>query len=449
MSSIEDRWPAALDYPEPEPVQLDIASIIRRGTRRRRARRAVKAATVIVACGIVPAAVTTDIAVLAAPGYPQAGVARGAGGVKFGTNSGTYGTSAAPSSGQRHSSEINGGTHSEPGVITGMAGLSGTPRPYPAVRLRTAASFPARYGPLRGLAGDQAGTGVWAWGATAGEVRLIRVRPNGTSRSWLVLRLAGTLASDGQAAFAVSAGGVAWLGMNATLVRFDTVTGAITSWAVPVPAAGGASGHHAIRALALGPGGRVAILLDHSSSAVVLNEATGRFTELAMPNPADQPISAGFARSGLLGVGFQTAGRARQPGVLLVPRSGRSRVAAVTQPDAVSPYGTASLLVGSVRPEVVSANGAVRPLVLPVPRLDLTGLPQPPVPLASGRLVTFEPGSVLVYAAHARSTAAAIRRFDRYRAPSGLHDGTVDSAGYLWALDSAHPDAIVIVTAPR
>jgi hypothetical protein len=447
MSSIEDRWPAALDYPEPEPVQLDIASIIRRGTRRRRARRAVKAATVIVACGIVPAAVTTDIAVLAAPGYPQAGVAPRAGGVRFGTSSVPDGKGHVPSSGQRHSSEINGGTHSEPAVITGMAGSSGTPRPYPAVRLRTAASFPARYGPLRGLAGDQAGTGVWAWGATAGKVRLIRVRPNGTSRSWPVLRLAGTLATDGQAAFAVSASGVAWLGLNATLVRFDTVTGAITSWAVP--AAGGASGDHAIRALALGPGGRVAIVLDHSSKAVVLNQATGRFTELAMPNPADQPISAGFARSGLLGIGFHAAGRARRPDVLLVPRTGRSRVATVTQPDAVSPYGATSLLVGSVRPEVVSANGAVRPLVLPVPRLDLTGLPQPPVPLANDRLVTFEPGSVLVYAAHARSTAAAIRRFDRYRAPSGLHDGTVDSAGYLWALDSAHPDAIVIVTAPR
>jgi hypothetical protein len=438
MSSIEDRWLAALDYPEPEPIQLDIGAIIRRGTRRRRARRAVKAATVIAACGIVPAAVTTDMAVLTAPGYSTAGLAPRAGSVKLGTNSAEHGPNRGASAAHSYANAGAGATIN--------AGAAGTSNGYPTVRLRTVASLPARYGVLRGLVGDQAGAGVWTWDATADKVRLIHVRPDGALRFWLVPWPTSELAPRGPAGFAVSAGGVAWLGLNATLVRFDTVTDAVTSWAVPV--ADGASGDHAIRALALGPGARVAIVLDHYSGAMVLNQATGRFAEVALPNPADRPISVGVARNGLLGIGFLAVGRAQRFGVLLVTRSGRTRVAATTEPDAVSPYGPAGLLVGSIRPEVVSANGAVRPLDLPVPRLDLTGRPQPPVPLPDGRLVTFEPGSVLVYAAHARSTAAAIKRFARYSAPSGFYGGTTDLAGHLWALLSGHPRTIVLMTAP-
>jgi hypothetical protein len=438
MSSIEDRWLAALDYPEPEPIQLDIAAIIRRGTRRRRARRAVKAATVIAACGIVPAAVTTDMAVLTAPGYSTAGRAPRAGSVRFGTNSAEHGPNRGASAAHGYSTAGTGGTIN--------AGAAGTSKVNPMVRLRTVARLPARYGVLRGLVGAQAGAGVWTWDTTADEVRLIQVRPDGARRFWLVPWPTSELAPSGPAGFAVSAGGVAWLGLNATLVRFDTVTDVVTSWAVPVPAPDGARGDHSIRALALGSGGRVAIVLDHYSGAMVLNQATGRFAEVALPNPDDHPISVGFARNGLLGIGFVAAGRAQRFGVLVVARSGRTRVAATTQPDAVSPYGPAGLLVGSIRPEVVSANGAVRPLVLPVPGLDLTGRPQSPVPLPDGRLVTFEPGSVLVYAAHARSTAAAIKRFARYSAPSGLYDGTTDLAGYLWALLSGHLRTIVLMT---
>jgi hypothetical protein len=340
-----------LDYEDTEPVMLDLSAIVRRGARLRRKRLIVRVTAVVVAAGLVPGLVTVDISRQISGSQSNVAV------------NGLGARHAVP--GQGKPSTATGGGYSAAAGTAPTASSTAVSRP---AEVRRAVTLPGSYGAVRGLAGDRSGAGAWFWDATARQIAVFHVSAAGHLSAWRVLPATGSLAglvTGGDTGFAVLRG-VAWLGVHQTLIRLDTATREVSTWRVPA-ARPGTTGRRsqAIEDLAVGPSGEVAMAMSNSSSALVLAPATGRFRPVLMPAEADQPIAVGYASDGALGVGYQHLGVPGFSAVLFVPRGGPAWSATVAQPSKVSPYGQGGLLIGTSTPDIVDANGDVRPLTEP------------------------------------------------------------------------------------
>jgi hypothetical protein len=420
--------PVDLGYADSEPVGLDVGAIMARGTRIRRRRLLTRVAAGAVAAVAVPAVaflalgprVTGPESTAASQGRA---IARpGSGDVNSGTRSGLY-----------HGTPVYGGY----GTVTG---------PVVSMRVGASVTLHGQYGPISTLAGDQGGDGVWFWDENAAEVRIFHLSSDGLLRSWPVGARTPALPSGSAAGFAVSARGVAWLGLRSTLIELDTATGNVRRWQIPAPRAnqaadrlgrgrGGGAGD-GVRAVAAGAAGQVAVADMNASSVQVLDPATGHWRQVMLPLPSDEPLAVGFAPNGTLGIGYQQAGSPRVSGVLLDRAAGPAISRGVTESLGITAYGAGGFIVGVSRPEVVWASGLVLQLALPVALLDTAGDPVPLAWLPGDRIAGIVSGSILAFPAGAASDRRAQAEAVRYVPPRGLIIRFVatDAAGRLWVL---------------
>jgi hypothetical protein len=493
--------PTDLHYADDEQVQLDLAAIIARGAWLRRRRRLVKvaAAAAAAACAIVPAAILLSSSDPMLESHPStvAGWER----------------RLAPSSGAGGAVNARLGRPKAPGYAPLSPSVSGPPvSGTPAFRTwrlgdesstaleagtQVAKSVPTRFGSLVAIAGARARSGVWFTAASA-RLTLIHLSANGTMRSWELPVTSRQLRASTNVGFAVSAG-VAWLSVGSKLLRVDTKARSkaalISSWPVPVPSAPQASAYgtnlagnansaavpptaeHASNAatarttakhaspqvvhqtvaesysLAVSPRGSVAVARPNSTSVQLFDSRSHTFREIRLPATADRPLAVGFARDGVLGIGYLT--RSGAPKVMLVDRSGARHTAAVAQASAITAYGKSALLVGISRPEVVSALGKARPLVLPADQPGLGGDVSAPARLPEDRLGIALDAGILTFPASATSVAEASYSSELWLTPQprcatkrcllGYGLVATDAAGNLWVVPSADQHVIELL----
>src|SRR5215813_3997306 len=96
-------------------------------------------------------------------------------------------------------------------------------------------TLPDGYGPITTMAGDPNGSGVWFWADTQTTLSIFHVDGQGKLTSWPVLTGADNV-GQAESGLTVTAAGMVWLGINATLTRLDPSTGAVRTWRIPVPA---------------------------------------------------------------------------------------------------------------------------------------------------------------------------------------------------------------------
>jgi hypothetical protein len=357
-------WPSYLDYGDAEQVQLNLAAIVAEGARVRRKRRLAKAAAAALICGLVPAGVVIE----------------------------QSGAGPAP----RVAGPVSART-----LDTNRLGID-----LVQSSVRNQVSLPHRYQRVSSLVGDATRPGVWFWGTTSSRISLFHLNRDDTLKTWPVLPLSSRLRTGSASGFSVTATGVAWLGLNSTLIRIETRTGQVRSWTIPALRPAG-TGRPAVEALAAGANGQVAIAMSNSSAIAVLSQRTGRFAEMTMPSSAYQPKSLAYARDGTLGVSFTDSSHHGQPGVYLLPRSGPQFIDNVDDAIGVTPYGAHSLIVGVAKPDLVSSVGHVTRLVGPSDLIHLDVATSAPAQLPNNKLSTVVGPGYLSYPVGAGSVTAA------------------------------------------
>lgn len=502
-------WPAELDYFDDEQVDLDLAAIIARGARIRRKRFLTRVAVVALICGVGPAAFTlsqlepisghsgtrkdadSPPASFAPPGTSStAATSQGAGnatpGPGYSTINGPFrdpDDGTGPRGSEKPPPEFN--------VRVQSPGFTGTPGKYSLQPVQLVAkltvSLPASYGPLRALAGAPAGGGVWYVG-TASRVVLFHLNLRGVVRSWPVLTVSGAgrfAAAHAPVGLAVTASGIAWLGVDTTLVRVNTRTGLVSSWSIPAPRIARPSNydprtrrHQDVRAVAVSPAGGVAVALSHSSAVQVLSPRTNDFHQVPMPAVTDETEAVGYTRDGTLGVGYVDLTGARGSGVLMSAATGPILTASVTDARSVLPYRASWLLVGVGRPDVVTATAQVQPLRLPDSPLGITKSVMPLVSLPDDRVATATGPVILSFPAYATSTEEATHESDLYdttpqwcpppdpaltayvpaeppggavakpldRCPQGFQLVATDKIGDIWVVPAARKGTLELLT---
>lgn len=396
----DGAFPADLHYAEGEPVRLDVAAIVAAGDRIRLRRLAARATAAVLALAAVPAALTVTGALTLTP-HGVAGPA-----IRF-----------AGGRGQPASGSQNGPARAH-GPVAGIGpnGVFGPVFGYGQRAVRTrigaTATLPQGYDPVTALVGDPVGPGAWFWGSTRTQVRVFRLSPAGSLRSWPVPGMPIEVAGG----FAVTRAEVAWLALRSTVARLDTRTGQVRTWQVPAPRDNPASDRHrppglghgyAAQALAVSPDGTVAVAEANSSSVQVLDPATGRFRQVMMPSKDDVPQAVGFSSDGALGIGYQHVGAPHYSGIMIVPAVGPAVAARVADSSGVVAFGAFDLLVGVGSPAVVTPAGRVRPVAAPVKQLGGTAWPQPLARLPGGRLAALAGPGIVAFPASARSMVRA------------------------------------------
>ncbi len=406
----------AMHYADEQPVDLDVTSMVARGTRIRRRRRLTRVSAAAV-CAVVPLSIalatnrspTTGKWSESAPDNPPA-----AAGART-----MHGIGQVEPSFGEHGPEATG-TH---GDVNGPAGLPFSLARRLATRVAASVTLPQTYDPIDNMAGDSTGSGVWFW-ALRKEIKIFHLSRSGQLQSWPVLPVTKKVLVGSDAGFDVTSAGVAWLGLNHTLIRFDVRTGKVQTWTIPAPRANPAARKyqppatkdlHEVQALAIQPGGEVAIAdMGDASSVQVFNPVTGKFSQVMMPSVDDAPVAVGYARDGTLGVGYEHVGEPHTSGVVIQPTTGTALARALPDSYGVAAYGTDSLLVGTYQPYVVSATGDVRPLVMPASKLVTFMVP---AQLPANQLATITDGAILTFPADARSTSQARAGSVVYEAP--------------------------------
>ncbi len=409
-------WPAELDYLDDDQVDLDLAAIIARGASIRRKRFLTRVAVVALICGVGPAAFTLSQFERVSG---QSGVGRVAAGYAPRAAASTADAGTGPRGSDNPPPEFN--------VSVQNPEFNGTPGKYSLQPVQLVAKLtvmlPARYGPVRALVGARTGGGVWYVG-TASRVVLFHLSLRGVVRSWPVLTVSdlGNFASvNSPVGLAVTASGIAWLGVDTRLVRVNTKTGLVSSWSIPPPRTVRPSNydprtrrHQAVQSVAVSPAGGVAVALSHSSAVQVLSPRTNDFHQIFLPAVTDETEAVGYARDGTLGIGYVDLTGMRGSGVLMSGPTGPILTASVADARAVLPYRGSGLLVGVGRPDVVTATALVRPLRLPDSPLDIAKSAMPLVPLPDDRVASAAGPEILSFPAYATSTAQATQESDLY-----------------------------------
>jgi hypothetical protein len=357
-------WPSYLNYADTDQVQLDLAAIITEGARLRRRRRLAKAAAAALVCGLLPAAVA--LAATGPLGRPNVAASQGS-----------------------------------PPVMAYRFGID-----LRQSSVRTAVRLPPGYQRVSSLVGDQLRPGVWFWGQATSHISLFHLNRNGALRTWAVHPVARRLHLGDPSGFTVTPSGVAWLGLDSTLIRVETRTGRVRSWSIPKPRPGG-TGRSAVEALAANADGQIAVAMSHSSAIQVFSQRTGRFTEVKLPTTTDQPRSMAFARDGTLGVSFTDSSRRDRAGVYLLPKTGPLFIASVDDAIGVTPYGARSLIIGVARPDLVTTNGYVTHLVGPSDMANLDVASAAPAQLPDHKLTSVVGAGYLSYPVSSKSVTAA------------------------------------------
>lgn len=454
-------WPD-LHYVDTEQVELDVPAIIARGARIRRRRLLTKVAAVALVIGVVPAVVIADMTRSVVAGRPTAaprGPARTTAGRGVPGNSAPVGAAAAfgPVGHVKVPAALGTADSGSVSIVNGQestaskgAAVAGGNLMFSLARavVRRATTLPARYGPLLALAGAGAGSGVW-FTATAARLTLFRLSMAGALSSWPLPAPASSVRASAGVGLAVTAAGVAWIGVGPTLLRLDTKSSRLRTWQVPARGAGADS-------VAVSQDGRVAVAMSDSSSVQVLYPREGTFRRIELPDAVDRPLAVGYARNGTLGIGYKHPGVPRAEAVLLVTRTGARRSAGVPRPTAVAPYGASGLLVGVTELTVVPERGHPRSLALPADQRDFGSRTPAPALLPGDRLAIAMDTAILTFPATTSSSVASARsqlsvipspRCQPHRGcPAGYQLLTTDSDGDLWVVPKAGPRTVELIS---
>jgi len=464
-------WPD-LHYIDTEQVELDVSAIIARGTRLRRQRLAAKIVVAVVVIAAAPVAVVVHAktsvpyahtTMAGAHQAPNGSRSANATGGTFGPLAGGPAT-AAP----RKLAKTPAADHAGAGRGDLMFSLE-------RAFVRHATTLPRGYAILA-VAGPPSGSGLWIT-ATSAHLTLFHLSRAGALKTWPLPTPASSVRASGGAGLAVTASGLAWIGVGSTLFSIDTRTSNLSTWQLPAqPAhrAGQAADHGAGHApeprpgtpladglmadsVAVSPSGRVAVVTSHSNAVQVLDPRVGTFRQIRLPSAADQPLAVGYARDGTLAIGYQRRSEAHAGAVLLVDRAGAERSVAVPQPTAVAAYGASGVLVGVTRLQVVWARGYPRPLTLPADSPDITSVTTPPVRLPGDRLGIAMDSVVLTFPATTSSSAVVTTQSELWvtppprcqrghSCPAGYRLVATDSDGNLWVVPRASPRTVELVS---
>jgi len=274
------------------------------------------------------------------------------------------------------------------------------------------ATLPEGYNPITSLAGDPGGSGVWFWDDTKSDLSIFRVDSQGNLQSWPVLSGAANV-FQAISGFAVTSAGIAWLGINSTLTRLDSSSGAARTWQIPPPAdnpaaesyqPSGQQGQHMVQGIAVASdSSHVAIAMSNASSVEIFDPSAGTFTQIAMPAASDDPVGVAYAPDGTLGIAVASYTTHREDSALLVPPGGAASPVMVRVADssAISSDGASGFIVGSTSPSLVTAAGTVTPIVLPAAHpASITVMPD-------GDLAGITSAGILEFPANADSSASA------------------------------------------
>jgi len=469
-------WPD-LHYLDTEQVELDVQAIITRGARLRRKRLITKISAVVLVVGVAPAVVIADMAAPVVINGPE-GVRPAP---KFGLRQppmvlghGVSTHSASPfvvdSREEAPAIYANVNELAAGEVIAGHGGggddLMFSLAP---AQVRRSATLSLRYGPLLAVAGARAGDGLW-FAATAAQLTLFHLSIAGALKSWALPTPASSVRADAGVGLAVTAAGVAWIGVGATLLSLDTRSARLSTWQVPAGRAGAAAHYGALPrhqptwngrpladSVAVSPDGRVAVATARSSSVQVLDPRDATFRQISLPSAVDHPLAVGYARNGTLGIGYQHLGTTRAGEVLLVKPTGARRSAQVPQPTAIAAYGASGLLVGVNNLYVVPERGRPRPLIVPAGSADLATVATPPAPLPSNRLGIAMGSAILTFPATAVSSTTATSQSalwvvpppscrPHHGCPAGFQLVATDYGGDLWVVPKADPRTVELVS---
>lgn len=434
-------WPD-LHYVDTDQVELDVCAIIARGTRLRRRRLIAKVTAAAVVVAIAPLAIVVYVGP-SAP-VPHAATAGQPGHALGRRNANPPGTPAFGGYENGPKSTSNDAASMQPAGAGGATNdlMFSLAR---AVVLR-ATTLPRGYGRPLAVAGARAGSGLW-FTAAAARLKLFRLSTAGVLQSWPLPTPASSVRASGGVGLAVSATGVAWIGVGSTLLRLDTKSSYLSTW--HLPAADGSKAD----LVAVGPDGRVAVASAHSSTVNVLNPRDGMFQQIELPSAADQPLALGYARNGTLGVGYQHLGKPHSGALLLVKRTGAQRSVPVPQPTAIAAYGASELLVGVTKLYVALARGNPRPLMLPADSPDSASVMTPPAALPGHRLAIALATAILTFPITTTSRAIATgqstlwvtpppRCQPHHHCPAGFQLLASDSEGDLWVVPKADPRTV-------
>jgi hypothetical protein len=263
-------------------------------------------------------------------------------------------------------------------IHAGQADRSGT-----VVRasVQAPAALPEGYGPIMSLAGDGEGSGAWFWDFTTTVVSVFHVDGQGVLKSWPVLSGAA-YQSQLVSGFAVTAVGVVWLGINSTLIRLDSNSGAVRTWQIPAPSDNPAAesylppplkGQHLVQGIAVASdGGEVAIAMSHSSSVEIFDQSDETFSQVSLPASSDAPVAVAYAQDGSLGIGMADYKTHLQNAALIIEAGGAGSAAVVQVADSssVTGYGKSSFIIGSTHPDMVSTAEVAAPVAVPTVPLN-------------------------------------------------------------------------------
>jgi hypothetical protein len=443
-------WPD-LHYIDDEQVELDVSAIIARGTRLRRQRLITKIAVAAVVVAVAPVAVVVHARTSVTSAHePMAGVAQGHG-VKSGqATSGTFAPAAGGPAWAVPYKSANAPAASDFGDARSHLMFS-----FERAVVRHATTLQHGYGPVLAVAGARAGSGLW-FTAMSAQLTLFHLSTAGALKSWPLPMPAVSVRANGGTGLAVTAAGLAWIGVGSTLVSIDTRTSKVSTWQVPAQPPPVADTSMA-DSVAVSPDGRVAVVTSHSRAVRVLDPRAWTFRQVRLPSAADQPLVVGYARDGTLAIGYRRRGQPHAGSVLLVDRKGAERSIAVPQPAAVAAYGTSGLLVGVTERRVVWARGHPRALALPVNSPDIASVTTAPVPLPGDRLGIATNSVILTFPARTASSPVVTTQSElwitppqrcraRQSCPAGYQLLATDSDGNLWVVPRAHPRTVELVS---
>jgi hypothetical protein len=305
---------------------------------------------------------------------------------------------------------------------------------------QASATLPAGYNPITSLVGDPNGSGVWFWDSTKSDLSVFRVDGKGTMTSWPVLSGTASAFQD-ISGFTVTSAGIAWLGINSTLTRFDPGSAAARTWQLPAPADNPVAesfvleelkGQHLVQGIAVAPDGRhVAIAMSHSSSVELFDASAGTFTQIAMPATSDEPVAVAYSPDGTLGIALADYKTHQIDTALIVGPGSASSSVVVRVPDSTSitSDGTSGFIVGSSPPSLVTTSGTATPIIVPQASF---------IPVHAGAAISITPSGdltaitstgVLKFPSNASSVTAATSASSTLQLPAEPCPPEIPSAG--------------------
>jgi hypothetical protein len=206
--------------------------------------------------------------------------------------------------------------------LTACAATSGSPgsvsNPSASTRAVTlakltfgAAPLPVGFDQPTTLTGDSLGVGVYFLAESPTDARVFHWDGQAL-RSWSIGDPAQDrdLVSGIQNSIAAGRDATVWVGLNNTLIALDTSTGEVKTMVIPALTASNAAddlrptnlrGWHPILALALAPGGDLAVIRGAALDVTVRDHASGKFAQVPVSS-STQPASIAYDQSGTLAV---------------------------------------------------------------------------------------------------------------------------------------------------